>query len=79
MIGGASKWKHGMVLTKQAGDLVIKASIVDRTTESFTIELRWNKDELSFAEVLHQAGAIPLPPYLQRDAEETDKNRYQKI
>jgi S-adenosylmethionine:tRNA ribosyltransferase-isomerase len=79
LIGGASKWKNGMVLTKEVADITIEASIIDRTTEAFTIELKWSNAELSFAEVLHKAGAIPLPPYLHRDAEESDKERYQTI
>ena len=35
--------------------------------------------ELSFAEVLHHAGAIPLPPYIKRAVEETDSERYQTV
>src|ERR1044072_2658042 len=64
LIGGASKWKSGMVLIKQADDVIIEASIIDRTSEAFIIELKWDKPDLSFAEVLHKPGAIPLPPYL---------------
>ena len=79
LIGGASKWKHGMILTKQVNEITIEASIIDRNTEAFTIELSWNDPDLSFAEVLHLAGAIPLPPYLNRTAEESDKERYQTI
>jgi S-adenosylmethionine:tRNA ribosyltransferase-isomerase len=79
LIGGAGKWKHGMVLMKRAGDVIIEASIIDRNMEAFIIELRWNDPGLSFAEILHKAGAIPLPPYLHRDAEESDTERYQTI
>jgi S-adenosylmethionine:tRNA ribosyltransferase-isomerase len=78
LIGGASKWKHGMVLIKQVDDMIIEASIIERNSEAF-IELKWDNPELSFAEVLHKAGAIPLPPYLHREAEESDKERYQTI
>jgi S-adenosylmethionine:tRNA ribosyltransferase-isomerase len=78
LIGGASKWKHGMVLLKQVDDMIIEASIIDRASETFIVELSWNND-LSFADVLHKAGAIPLPPYLHRNAEENDKERYQTI
>jgi S-adenosylmethionine:tRNA ribosyltransferase-isomerase len=70
LIGGASKWKHGMILTKHVEDLIVQASIIDRNSEAFTIELTWNNTDLTFAEVLHLAGAIPLPPYLNRTAEE---------
>lgn len=79
MIGGASKWKHGMVLLKQVEEMIVEASILDRNSEAFVIELKWDNPRLSFAEVLNKAGAIPLPPYLHRKAEESDKERYQTI
>jgi S-adenosylmethionine:tRNA ribosyltransferase-isomerase len=78
LVGGASKWKRGMILSKQTEGVSIEASIVERSSETFTIELRWNSD-LSFAEVLHRTGAVPLPPYLHREVEDEDKDRYQTI
>ena len=83
LIGGASKWKRGMLLKKvinrAEGEVLLEAAIVDRLSDCFIIELTWQPGELPFAEVLHVAGFIPLPPYLHRDAEETDKTRYQTI
>ena len=35
--------------------------------------------DISFAEILHHAGAIPLPPYIKREAEKSDSERYQTI
>lgn len=78
MIGGASKWKHGMILQQQHDDFTLSAAIKDRDTGAFTIELSWEND-MSFAEVLARAGKVPLPPYMQRDAEDTDTERYQTI
>lgn len=83
LIGGASKWKHGTSLKKTVrtneGDFSLEATIVKRLPDCFIIELNWQPAKLSFAEMLHFAGLIPLPPYLQRNAEENDKNRYQTI
>jgi S-adenosylmethionine:tRNA ribosyltransferase-isomerase len=83
LVGGASKWKHGIKLQKQVNEngkhFTLEASIVARLPDCFIIELSWKPEELSFAEILHVAGFIPLPPYLQRLAEEDDKNRYQTI
>jgi S-adenosylmethionine:tRNA ribosyltransferase-isomerase len=83
LIGGASKWKHGQVLEKKiiGGDKVIQLSAryVDKTTDSFLVELSWQPSELSFAELLHMAGAIPLPPYIKRKPESSDAERYQTI
>jgi len=83
LVGGASKWKHGMKLQKninEAGrEILLEAAIVDRLHDSFVIELTWKPGELSFAEMLHFTGHIPLPPYLSRAVEESDKTRYQTI
>lgn len=78
IIGGASKWKHGLVLEQQHDAFTLKASIAERGEGYFTIELVWDTD-MSFAEVLHIAGKVPLPPYLHRDAEASDEERYQTI
>lgn len=78
IIGGASKWKHGLVLEQQHDTFTLKASIAERGEGYFTIELVWDTD-MSFAEVLHIAGKVPLPPYLHRDAEASDEERYQTI
>lgn len=83
LIGGASKWKHGMVLEKQVetgdGAILLKAAIADRDAENFVVELTWEPAALSFAEVLHLSGEIPLPPYMKREAEQNDAERYQTI
>lgn len=83
LVGGASKWKHGIKLRKTVREkdreVVVDAAITGRQQESFIIELSWQPAELTFAEMLHAAGFIPLPPYLHRSPEEDDKRRYQTI
>lgn len=94
LIGGASKWKPGQVLRKElsapgtlagdagsAGDgqIVLEARWVQRIEGAFLIELSWTPAELSFAELLHRAGLIPLPPYIHRNVEVTDSERYQTV
>jgi S-adenosylmethionine:tRNA ribosyltransferase-isomerase len=83
LIGGASKWKHGQILEKKIAhnlkELVLHARYVEKLTDSFVVELSWNESTLSFAEVLHLFGAIPLPPYIKREAEKSDSERYQTL
>ena len=81
MIGGAGKWKHRAVLNQYFPEpgFVLNAEIVERETGSFTVELSWDGENLSFAEVLHFAGKVPLPPYLHREAISSDEERYQTI
>src|SRR6187455_3200637 len=83
LIGGASKWKHGQILEKKiiynSNKLVLKARYIEKKVGSFIVELYWNDLALCFAEVLHLFGAIPLPPYIKREAEISDAERYQTV
>lgn len=83
LIGGASKWKPGQVLEKriasEAGEIVLQARYQGREKDSFAIELSWTPASLTFAEILHYAGNIPLPPYIKRNVELADAQRYQTV
>ena len=83
LIGGASKWKHGQILEKKiihnSNELILNARYIEKEVDSFIVELSWNDPLLSFAEVLHLFGAIPLPPYIKREAESSDAKRYQTV
>jgi len=83
LIGGASKWKPGQILEKRMayhdGEVLLQARYLGKEKDSFAIELSWSPDSLTFAEVLHVAGNIPLPPYIKRTVEQTDSVRYQTI
>ncbi len=56
----------------------LKATYITKQSDSFIIEFSWQSQH-SFGEVLHSAGAIPLPPYIKRKVTEEDKERYQTI
>jgi len=81
MVGGASKWKHGMVLQliNETPKFTLSARIEERRPGSFILSLEWDNEALTFAEVLQYAGKVPLPPYLQREADTTDETRYQTL
>lgn len=82
MIGGASKWKGG-ALSKQFNTgnetVEIKATLLEKLSDAYVVELSWEPAHYTFAEVLALAGDMPLPPYIKRKAELTDKERYQTI
>ncbi|MBS1607477.1 MAG: S-adenosylmethionine:tRNA ribosyltransferase-isomerase, partial [Bacteroidetes bacterium] len=83
LIGGASKWKNGQVLEKKIqtteGELLLTAKYIQKRKDSFIVELSWQPGSLSFAELLHHAGVIPLPPYIKRSPESSDSERYQTV
>lgn len=81
LIGGASKWKHGAILEMklQSSGAILSARIVERQDEAFIVELSWDKADMSFAEILQEAGQVPLPPYIHRKPQAEDDQRYQTI
>jgi S-adenosylmethionine:tRNA ribosyltransferase-isomerase len=82
MIGGASKWKEGSLVKKinvKNEDVILTASLKEKLADAYVTEFSWQPSHYSFAEIIEQAGEIPLPPYIKRDVEESDKERYQTI
>lgn len=83
LIGGASKWKHEQILEKKIKsgekEILFEARYVEKRRDCFVIEFSWNDESLTFVEILHLAGAIPLPPYIKREAQKSDVERYQTI
>jgi S-adenosylmethionine:tRNA ribosyltransferase-isomerase len=82
LVGGAKKWKEEpLVKTITLGQrvLTLNARKLEKIQDHFIIEFTWNDPSLSFADVLHAAGDIPLPPYLNRKPDAADKERYQTV
>lgn len=82
MIGGAGKWKQKylekkMLIGKE--EVTLQAKLIEKLPDAYVAEFSWNPGEFSFAEIMEHAGRIPLPPYIKRDADESDADRYQTI
>lgn len=76
-VGGAKKWKTSPLI-KRVRSYELHATLIEKTADAFIIQFDWNND-LAFAEVLHDAGAIPLPPYIKREVSKEDEARYQTV
>ncbi len=81
LVGGAAKWKSGLALqlAHEAPAFVLSATINERRQGSYILDLQWNDPALTFAEVLHYLGKVPLPPYLHRNADDNDESAYQTV
>lgn len=82
LIGNRKKWKSGtleMSFNYQEKEDVLKAERIKNEREYSYIRFSWTPENLDFATVLEETGKIPLPPYMDRPAEEDDKVRYQTI
>ncbi len=72
LVGNKKRWKEEDVLTR--GELSFHWVNRDKNH----IRIDWNTDQ-SFAEILDEIGKIPLPPYMERDTELSDSDRYQTL
>ena len=82
LIGNAKRWKEGpltMELTVGGKPVTLSANRLSQNDQYAEIEFSWTPADLPFASVLEAAGEIPLPPYLHRDAEPDDRDRYQTV
>ena len=68
------------------GNLYVNGKTVTLSVErlheertSHWVEFRWDNPDVSFAEILDAAGELPIPPYLNRDTQESDKTTYQTV
>lgn len=75
-IGNLRRWKDGTVLTKNIGGINLEAHLCDRNEGQ--VEFRWDSSH-TFAEIISRSGETPLPPYINRKSEATDRERYQTI
>jgi S-adenosylmethionine:tRNA ribosyltransferase-isomerase len=81
-VGNAKRWKHGPLcreVTWNGQTIEVIVSNKERVADYYHITLTWNPAEIVFAEILHAFGSIPLPPYLKRDTEASDLERYQTV
>src|SRR5688572_16607916 len=75
-IGNLKRWPLGTSLEQKINDVTLEATLLNR--DENIVEFKWNTRH-TFVEVVALAGKIPLPPYLKREAEEADKERYQTL
>lgn len=84
VIGNAKRWKDDLLsLYNPDGDeriasMGLVARLVSREDRTGTVEFSW-KDSSPFSTVLERCGTIPIPPYLKRESESIDAERYQTL
>lgn len=82
LVGGAKKWKEGQLTLSfnwKDQQVQVFAEKLAVHSDAFIILFQWSEADLSFADILHHAGNLPLPPYMDRDVEDADKERYQTV
>ena len=83
MIGNAKKWKSGAlsqpVILPSGEEVRLRAEKGEQTGNTFSVRFSWEGASVSFAEILDAVGELPIPPYLNRKTEESDKTTYQTV
>ena len=82
LVGNSKRWREGMLkmpLAVGGRDVVLTAERVAKNDQYSEILFSWTPADLPFATILEAAGEIPLPPYLNREAEPEDRDRYQTV
>ena len=82
MVGNLKKWKDGELskaLTVTNQDCILKVRLCDTQENTHTIHFSWNNPHIHFADILENAGELPIPPYLHRKTETSDYKNYQTV
>jgi len=82
MVGNAKKWKGEEPLPgpplkgRELNWRAYKEQVLGNT---YAVRFEWDDETISFAEILDAVGELPIPPYLNRKTEESDKITYQTV
>jgi S-adenosylmethionine:tRNA ribosyltransferase-isomerase len=82
IIGNINKWKSGIIKTSysfNSQDYDLTAKRIQQEGDAWRIRFEWDSSVISFGEIINAAGQLPLPPYLEREAEPEDLKRYQTV
>ncbi|WP_028912938.1 S-adenosylmethionine:tRNA ribosyltransferase-isomerase [Prevotella sp. MA2016] len=91
LVGNLKKWKEGTLtrqLTVNGVEWLVKATRGPIHGTSHRIDFEWEplnpqpstlNPQLSFAEIIDAMGELPIPPYLNRETQESDKTTYQTV
>ena len=78
LVGNLKKWKEG-ALTRVVKGFTLTATRRGEQGTSHLVTFEWDNPAVSFAEIIDAMGELPIPPYLNRDTEESDKTTYQTV
>ena len=80
MVGNVKKFNvECLMFNVERLGITLRAYKEQTMGNTFAIRFEWDGDNISFAEILDAAGELPIPPYLNRKTEESDKTTYQTV
>lgn len=82
MIGNLKKWKEGSLhkeMNVKGHAITLTATRGECRGTSHWVDFTWDNPEITFADILEVFGELPIPPYLNRETQESDKATYQTV
>ena len=82
MIGNLKKWKEGTlkrIFDVKGKEVTLVAERKEDVHKSYRVDFSWDASDVSWAELLDAVGELPIPPYLNRETQESDKTTYQTV
>lgn len=82
LVGNLKRWKSGTLsrtVCVKGKDIVFSATRRGEHGTSHEVEFQWDCAEVTFADILEAVGELPIPPYLNRETQESDKRTYQTV
>lgn len=80
MVGNAKKFNvESLELRVERLGVTLRVSKGEQRGNTYEVHFSWNNEKVSFAEILDAVGELPIPPYLNRKTEESDKQTYQTV
>lgn len=82
MIGNLKKWKEGSLhkeMNVKGHTITLTATRGECRGTSHWVDFTWDNPEITFADILEMFGELPIPPYLNRETQESDKETYQTV
>ena len=82
MIGNQKKWKGDRlrkIITIDETEIELCAEQTDPENNKSLIRFSWNNPDFEFSRIIEYAGSLPIPPYLNRETEQSDLERYQTV
>ncbi|MBS2212381.1 S-adenosylmethionine:tRNA ribosyltransferase-isomerase [Carboxylicivirga mesophila] len=82
IVGNARKWKNeplSQSFTIDNQTILLQIEKGERLGDAYSIRFSWDNPQISFAEIIEHIGLTPIPPYLNRETEDIDKDRYQTV
>lgn len=84
IVGNVKRWKNDTLSlfnpenAADVSEMNLRADLVERCGETSVVEFSWDNGA-PFSKVLEVCGSVPIPPYLNRDTEDIDLERYQTL